>query len=58
MIREARLKAGLTQKELGEKLGISESAVNKLENANHAPTLTTLKRVAEATGLKLKIGYE
>jgi UDP-N-acetylglucosamine 1-carboxyvinyltransferase len=58
MIREARLKAGLTQKELGERMGVSESAINKLENSKHAPTLTTLERIAEAVGVKLVLKFE
>ncbi|WP_461043706.1 helix-turn-helix domain-containing protein [Spirosoma harenae] len=58
MIKEARLKAGLTQKELGERLGVSVSAVTKLENRKNSPTVETLERVAKAMGGKLVIEFE
>ena len=47
LIREARKKAGLTQKELGKKIGVSGAMIGQYEtgvrNAKHA----TLKRLAE-----------
>ncbi|GAB4042580.1 helix-turn-helix transcriptional regulator [Spirosoma litoris] len=57
-IKEARLKSDLTQKELGERLGISESAVNKLENRKTPPSVSTLERIAKATGSKLVIEFQ
>lgn len=58
MIKEARLKAGLTQKELGERLGVSVSAITKLENRKNSPTVETLERIAGAIGAKLSIEFE
>lgn len=49
-LREARLEAGLTQKELAHRLGISQAAISKMERQNNA-TLDTLKRLREALGL-------
>ena len=45
-IQDARKQKGLTQRELGEKLGISESAVNRYEGGNQNFTLLTLQRIA------------
>ncbi|WP_293685403.1 helix-turn-helix transcriptional regulator [Spirosoma sp. 48-14] len=57
MIKEARIKAGLTQKELGERIGVSVSAITKLENRKSAPAVSTLERVAKAIGKKLEINF-
>lgn len=55
MIREARKRKGLTQRELGEKLGIGEPTVNKYESGKQNPTVDTLKRIADALGVTLNI---
>ena len=41
-IRQLRFKAGLTQEQLAEKLGISPQSVSKWENAVAMPDITTL----------------
>ncbi len=56
-IKEARKAKGLTQKEVGAKLGISESAVNKYESGKENPTVITLQKVAEALGMRLEIHF-
>ncbi|MVM33833.1 helix-turn-helix domain-containing protein [Spirosoma sp. HMF4905] len=56
-IKEARLKAGLTQKELSERLGISAAAVNKFERRQTPPSISTLERVAKAIGCTLVIDF-
>ena len=58
MIKEARLQAGLTQKELAERLGITESAVGKMENKKSAPSVNTLQRVATAVGKELLVVFK
>jgi len=50
LIRDIRKSEGLTQKELGQKMGIGESAVNKLEGGGKHPTILTLDNVAKAMG--------
>jgi transcriptional regulator with XRE-family HTH domain len=57
-IRWARQDAGLTQKELGQRAGISQQQVQKLENPDENPTLATLDKVARALGLTLGVGFE
>ena len=52
-IRQARQKAGLTQKELGEKLGVSQAAVGQFENDKSTPKIETLQKIATALNIKL-----
>ena len=42
VLRAHREKAGLTQKELAERMKASLSAVKKLEHGDHSPTLQTV----------------
>ena len=50
-IKEARIKCGLTQKELGERLGLSYQAVAQWENNLRHPKPETLARIADAIGI-------
>jgi DNA-binding XRE family transcriptional regulator len=52
----ARSRAGLTQEAVATRMGTSKSAVSRLESAGkHAPSLTSLKRYAEAVGCNIEI---
>lgn len=53
----ARTRAKLTQAELAERMGTSQSAIARMESGKAAPSLTTLRRLAKATGLKLEISF-
>ena len=46
-IRRARKNAGLTQKELGEKLGISAAAVGQFEKKNSNPHNSTVQQPSQ-----------
>ena len=48
----ARLRAGLSQAELAERMGTSQSAIARLESGQTLPSTKTLLRFAEATGSK------
>lgn len=54
----ARVKAGLSQAELAERMGTSQSSIARLESGRVRPSLTTLMRLAEATGMALRITLE
>jgi ribosome-binding protein aMBF1 (putative translation factor) len=54
----ARVRAGLTQEELAEKMDTSQSVIARLESGRSRPSTKTLERVAEATGTKLRIRFE
>ena len=52
-IRQLRFKAGLTQEQLAEQLGIGPQAVSKWENAVAMPDITTLPLLAEIFGVSI-----
>jgi transcriptional regulator with XRE-family HTH domain len=52
---EARSRAGLTQAEVAERMGTSQSTVARLESGGAMPSLSTLKRFAQATGASVRI---
>jgi len=51
----ARLRAGLSQVELAERMGTSQSAIARLESGRTLPSAKTLIRFAEATGSKVEL---
>lgn len=53
LLREARLRAGLTQRELAERADTSQSVVARIETGNTSPTWDTLTRLIEAAGFTL-----
>jgi transcriptional regulator with XRE-family HTH domain len=56
-IHDLREKRGLTQKELAERLGTTQSAIARLEAGNIAPSLPTLDKVAAALGVELVVSF-
>ena len=53
----ARTEAKLTQAEIAERIGTTQSAIARLEGGKISPSVATLRRYAEATGRQLKIGF-
>ena len=51
LIKEARANAGLTQAELGRKVGLSASDIGKAERGEKTLTQADLKAIAKATGV-------
>lgn len=47
-IRKARKKAGLTQRQLGELIGVSESQIGSYENGYRKPKIETLQKITNA----------
>ena len=56
-IHELREKRGLSQRELAERLGTTQSAVARLEAGNVSPSLPTLDKVAEALEVELVVSF-
>lgn len=54
-IIRTRVAAGMSQQKLAEKIGTTQSVIARLESGEHMPSVSTLKRVAEATHSKLHI---
>lgn len=52
-IKLARRKAGLTQKELGEKLKVSQAMIGQYENGKRNPKLQTVRKIADALEINL-----
>jgi ribosome-binding protein aMBF1 (putative translation factor) len=51
----ARMKAGLTQAEVAQRMQSTQPAVARLESGGRVPSTRTLQRYARATGHKLRI---
>ena len=58
MILRARAAAGLTQEELAARMDTTQGAIARLESGASMPSTRTLKKLAAATGHKLKISLE
>lgn len=58
MLRRAREKAGVTQREVAEQLETQKSAISRIENHAEDIRLSTLERYARALGKKLRIKIE
>lgn len=54
---KARADQGLTQAQVAERIGTTQSAVARMESGRgkHSPSLATLSRYAEALGCKLEV---
>jgi transcriptional regulator with XRE-family HTH domain len=48
----ARMRAGLTQHQLAERMGTTQSAIARLEGGKRAPSMSTVQRYAQAAGCK------
>jgi transcriptional regulator with XRE-family HTH domain len=56
LLREARLRAGLTQAELGRRVKRSQSQIARWERGDVKPSLETLRELIRACGLELTLG--
>lgn len=54
---EARLKLGLTQRALANKIGTKQAAISRLENGSVNPSIGFLKKLAKALHCKLEINF-
>lgn len=55
LLREARERAGLTQRELAARLGTTQQAVSQAERWEANPTVESMRRWSEACGARLEI---
>lgn len=55
LVRRARLAAGLTQAELADLVGTTQSAVSRWERGHDEPRLASLVDVLRACGLRLSL---
>ena len=52
-----RGEAGETQRQVAQRLQMTESMISRLERGDHLPNLTTLCRIADAFGRQLEIVF-
>ena len=55
LIRDARVAAGLTQRQLAERAGTSQPAIARYESAKSLPDIDTLHRLLAACGQRLEL---
>lgn len=58
LIVSARIDAGLTQKQLSEKTGLSQANISRIESGQALPNLGTLKKIADSIGKRLVVSFE
>jgi transcriptional regulator with XRE-family HTH domain len=58
LVREARERAGLTQAQLAERMGTTQSAVARLEGPGSNPRVENLERALLAAGHRLELNAE
>ena len=56
-VLKARAESGLTQAQVAERIGTTQSAIARLESAEaqHSPSIATLQRYAKALGYKVEL---
>lgn len=58
MIIARRIRYGLTQEQLAERMGTSVPAVSRLESGQHRPNVETLEKLGHAFGEQFVLGFE
>lgn len=54
-IIEARIKRNISQEDLARKMGTGQAVISRLESASASPSLSLIKRLANALGLKVEL---
>ena len=54
----ARAQAGLTQEEVAQRMGTTQSVIARLEGGRSKPSTTTLAKFAKATGTRLRVSFD
>ncbi len=54
-VRAARLAAGISQTELGNRVGLNQATISRIERGRQEPSLTQIQRIAAALGYELAL---
>lgn len=54
----ARVKAGLSQRELARRMNVSQAVVSRLESGDHSPRIETLTRAANALEMDMQVVFK
>lgn len=57
LVREARTRAGLSQGDLAERLGTTQSAVSRWEHGHDEPRLSRLAAILAACGVRADVTF-
>ena len=57
-VKEFRTAANMTQQQLAEKTGISQSDISKFETGGGNPSIKTLQRLAAGMGMILQVEFK
>ena len=57
-IRELREAQGLSQRQLADRMGTTQSVIARLEAGGSKPSMTTLERIAAALGTAIDIRFK
>jgi DNA-binding XRE family transcriptional regulator len=57
LIIDTRVSLDMTQNQLAEKSGVSQSNISKIETGSYRPSVATLKKIADAFGKRLVIDF-
>lgn len=55
LLRQVRRRQGVTQRELAERAGTTQSAIARLENGQRSPTIRQLRKLLAALGEELEV---
>ena len=55
LLRYARRRAGLSQRELGRRAGVAQPAIARIERGDISPRIATLDRLLAATGYSIEL---
>lgn len=54
---DARVNKKISQEELAKRMGTGQAVISRLENANASPSLSLIKRLANALDLKFELKF-
>jgi len=57
LVVDTRNSLGVTQKQLSDSSGVSQSNISKIENGTYRPSIATLKKIADTLGKRLIIDF-
>ena len=57
-LKESRIKAGLTQEQLAEKLGVAKSTLSGYESGNREPAVATIAKALEILNIDANYLYQ
>lgn len=57
LVKKMRAYAGLSQRQLSSKIGVSQADISKIERGLANPSLSTISRIAEGTGTRVTLDF-